>query len=167
MNDHTPAGPGDLTGGTAVVAGAGSGISGDNRNVAVVRRFLDQVVNGGRPELIDELWAPDLVWHGGSLGEMRGIDDYLNVMAASAGRAFDGMRLTIHEVIAAGDRVVVRFTNTGTQAGPFLGTPATGKRAEWLGIGIYTIRAGKIAEAWFAEDILAMLLQLGSFTLPA
>ena len=98
---------------------------------------------------------------------MRGIDDYLNVMAASAGRAFDGMRLTIHEVIAAGDRVVVRFTNTGTQAGPFLGTPATGKRAEWLGIGIYTIRAGKIAEAWFAEDILAMLLQLGSFTLPA
>src|ERR1035437_679343 len=93
MNDHKTARPGGLTRGTAAGAGAGSGISGDNRNVAVVRRFLDQVVNGGRPELIDELWAPDLVWHGGSLGEMRGIDDYLNVMAASAGPGVAGTRL--------------------------------------------------------------------------
>ncbi len=52
------------------------------------------------------------------------------------------------------------------QIGPFFGTPATGKSATWLGIGIYTIRDGKIAGAWFAEDILAMLFQLGTITLP-
>jgi predicted ester cyclase len=55
----------------------------------------------------------------------------------------------------------------GTHTGPFLGTPATGRRAEWVGIGIYTVRDGKITEAWFGEDILGMLFQLGAITLPA
>jgi predicted ester cyclase len=48
-----------------------------------------------------------------------------------------------------------------------MNTPATGKRAEWLGVGIYTVRDGRIAEAWFAEDILGMLLQLDAIALPA
>jgi predicted ester cyclase len=72
----------------------------------------------------------------------------------------------VHEVIADGNKVVVRFTNSGTQIGPFFGVPATGKSATWPGVGIYTIRDGKIAHAWFAEDILALLLQLGVTTLP-
>ncbi len=42
----------------------------DSRNVAIVRCFLDEVVNGGRQDLIDELWTTDMVWQGGSLGEM-------------------------------------------------------------------------------------------------
>ena len=74
------------------------------------------------------------------------------------------MHLTIHEVIAAAGKVVIRLTNSGTQAGPFLGIRATGKKAEWL--GIYAIREGKIADAWFAEDILGMMRQLGTITLP-
>jgi len=56
--------------------------------------------------------------------------------------------------------VVLRFTNSGTNVGPFMNRPATGKRAEWL--GIYTVRAGCITEGWFAEDILGLLLQLGA-----
>ena len=48
----------------------------------------------------------------------------------------------------------------------FLGTPPTGRHAEWLGIGIYTVTSGKISQAWFGEDVLAMLMQLGVITLP-
>jgi predicted ester cyclase len=70
-------------------------------------------------------------------------------------------------MITENDKVVVRFTNSGTHTGPFLGMPATGKHAEWLGVGIYTVGGGKITEAWFAEDILSMLLQLGTLTLPS
>ncbi len=138
----------------------------DSRNVAIVHCFLDEVVNDGRQNLIDELWTTDMVWQGGSLGEIRGIETYKQFMATNTAGAFANMHLSIHEVIAAGDKVVVRFTNSGTQIGPFFGTPATGKSATWLGIGIYTIRDRKIAGAWFAEDILAMLLQLGTITLP-
>jgi predicted ester cyclase len=47
-----------------------------------------------------------------------------------------------------------------------MGNPATGKHAEWLGIGIYTVRDGRIAEAWFAEDILGMLQQLDAVAPP-
>jgi NAD(P)-dependent dehydrogenase (short-subunit alcohol dehydrogenase family)/predicted ester cyclase len=135
--------------------------------VTVVRRFLTEVVNGGDLDAIDELWAEDLDWHGGSMGDIHGRTAYKQLMAANAAGAFTGMHLQEQEVIAAGDKVVVRFTNSGTQTGPFMGAPATGKHAEWLGIGIYTVTGGKITEAWFGEDILGMLLQLNAINLPS
>jgi predicted ester cyclase len=72
-----------------------------------------------------------------------------------------------HDVIAQRDEVVLRFTNSGTNIGPFMNTPPTDNRAEWLGIGIYTVHDAKITEAWFAEDILGMMLQLGAISLPS
>jgi hypothetical protein len=66
----------------------------------------------------------------------------------------------------AGNKVAVRFTNSGTQTGPFMGAPRTGKHAGWLGIGIYTVTCGKISEAWFGEDVLGMLVQLGIVNMP-
>jgi predicted ester cyclase len=61
---------------------------------------------------------------------------------------------------------VLRFTNSGINIGPFMGNPPTGKHAKWLGIGIYTIRDGRVAEAWFAEDILTVLTQLNLLLAP-
>lgn len=136
-------------------------------NIAVVRRFLDEVVNGGNLAVMDDLWAKDMIWRGGSLGEYHGIDAYKTFAAANAaGGAFAGMHLDIKQIIATGDTVVVLFTNSGTHIGPFLGNPATGKHAKWLGTGIYRIQHGKITEATFTEDILGMFLQLGITTLP-
>ena len=138
-----------------------------NADVAVVRRFIDEVINGGRLHLVDELWSKDLTWHGGSLGEVRGVVPYKEMLRAAASGAFSGMHLTVHDVVAADGKVAVRFTNSGTHTGPFMGAPATGKRAEWLGIAIYTVVDGKIADAWFGEDVLGMMLQLGVIQLPA
>lgn len=132
-------------------------------NVAVVERFLEQVVNKGHFELIDQLWAKSLVWHGASLGEIRGIDAYKKVMKSAAGSSFSDMHLDIKDIIASGDKVVVHFTNSGTNTGSFLGQPATGKHATWEGIGIYRMDNGKIAEAWFVEDILGQQQQLGNW----
>ena len=69
------------------------------------------------------------MWHGG----VHGIEDYRAMLTAARTGSFTGMELTVHELVAAGDQVVVRFTNSGTQDGPFLGLPATGEHAEWLG----------------------------------
>ncbi|MEU9885275.1 SDR family NAD(P)-dependent oxidoreductase [Sphaerisporangium sp. NPDC051011] len=135
--------------------------------VTVVRRFLDEVVNGGDLAAIDELWSEDLRWHGGSLGEVTGLSAFKEHLAASAAGAFTGMRLRVDEIIAVGDKVVVRFTNSGTHTGTFMGAPATGRHAQWLGIGIYTVTTGKISEAWFGEDALGILLQLGAVSLPS
>ena len=76
------------------------------------------------------------------------------------------MHLEIHEIIATGDKVVLRFTNSGTNVGPFLGNPPSGKRAQWLGIGIYTIHNGRITEGWFAEDVPSLLAQLDVLPAP-
>ena len=87
-------------------------------------------------------------------------------MTANATTAWSDMHLEIHEVIASGDKVVLRFTNSGTNVGAFMGNPPTGKHAEWLGIGIYTVRDGRITQGWFAEDILGLLIQLDVLPVP-
>ena len=136
--------------------------------VGVVKGFLAEVLNGGNLAALDEFWARDLAWHGGSLGEIRGLGAYRDfLMANTSGGAFSGMHLRIDDVVAEGAKVVVRFTNSGTHTGPFLGTPPTHRQAEWLGIGIYTVRQRRITEAWFSEDVLGLLQQLGVITLPA
>ena len=138
-----------------------------NPDVAIVRRVIDEVINEGKVDLADDFWSEDLTWHGGSLGEVRGLEAYKQMLRAASAGAFSGMHLTIHDIVAAAGKVAVRFTNSGTHTGPFLGAPATGNRAEWLGIAIYTVTGGKITDAWFGEDILGMLLQLGIVQLPA
>jgi acetyl esterase len=136
----------------------------EERNVAVVRRFIDDAVNGRAPEVIDQTWAEDMTWHGGSLGTFEGREAFKAFFANGAG-AFSDMHLDIHEVIAAGDKVVLRFTNSGTNTETFMGNPATGKHAEWLGIGIYTVHDERITNGWFAEDIARLLHQLDAINL--
>ena len=137
-----------------------------DRNVEVVRRFIDGWVNGGDPNAIDETWSEDMSWHGGSLGTYHGKDAFKQFTKANAAGAFADMHLEIHEVITHSNKVVARFTNSGTNIGPFLNNPPTGRYVEWLGIGIYTLRDGRITEGWFAEDILGMLIQLRAIAPP-
>jgi predicted ester cyclase len=132
----------------------------EEANVAVVRRFIEDVVNGGDLSVIAETWAEEMTWNGGSLGTFVGRDAYTAFMSANVTGAFEGMHLAVYDVIAHDDKVVLRFTNSGTNIGSFMGRPATNRHAEWLGIGIYTLRDGRITEGWFCEDILGMLQQL-------
>jgi predicted ester cyclase len=134
----------------------------ESDNVAVVRRFIDEVVNGGDLSVIRETWAENMTWHGGSLGTFKGLDAYTAFAAGNITGAFSDMHLEIHDVISRDDKVVLRFTNSGTNTGPFMGRAATGKHAQWLGIGIYTLRDGLIVDGWFTEDILGLTLQLGA-----
>lgn len=131
-------------------------------NIAVVTRFLTEVVNGGRIDIVDQLWARDMVWRGASMGEVHGIEAFRKGLEASVGGGFSGMHLDIKDIVADGDKVVVRFTNSGTNTGPFMGYGATGRHAEWEGIGIYRVVDGKIAEAWFVEDMLGLQRALGN-----
>ncbi|MBP2473443.1 putative ester cyclase [Crossiella equi] len=118
----------------------------------VVHRYLDEVVNGGNLDLLPELWAEDLVWQGGAYGTVVGLAAFQDVLSSRTHLPFTGCYLSVHETITAGEKVIVRFSNSGTHTGTFLGLAPTGRHLEWLGIGIYTVREGKIAEAYVAED---------------
>lgn len=68
---------------------------------------------------------------------------------------------TIDDVIAEGDKVVVRWTNAGTHVGEFAGIPATGGTFSIAGIDIYRVEGDLLAEHWHVVDQLSMLGQLG------
>jgi len=136
-------------------------------NITVVQGFIDTVLNGGDLSGLERYWTEDMVWRGGSLGEYHGLADFRKFAEANAAGAFSGMHLEPRRFLTDGDTVVALFTNSGVNTGPFMGMPATDKPAKWNGVGIYRIHDGKIAEATFVEDILAMLLQLGITSLPS
>jgi predicted ester cyclase len=79
--------------------------------------------------------------------------------------AFPDAQFTIEDMIGEGDKLVDRYTISGTHSRPFLGIPATGRQIHLAGISIVRISAGKIAERWAVTDQLGLLQQLGA--LPA
>jgi predicted ester cyclase len=76
--------------------------------------------------------------------------------------AFDGPQLAFHEVFSVGDRLVIRFTMTGTHNGDFMGVAATGKQIALPGITILHFAVGRCVERWSSADMLGLLVQLGA-----
>ena len=72
------------------------------------------------------------------------------------------MRFTIEDLIAEGDRVVVRWRWRATHAGTFNGHPATGKAVSNTGTVIYQLAGDKIVRAWLEADRLGVLQQIGA-----
>ncbi len=76
--------------------------------------------------------------------------------------AFPDRLIRVHELVAAGGRVAVRLTWTGTHRDDFAGIAATGRSVEVNGISVFLLRDGLIAEQWIEQDILALHQQLGA-----
>lgn len=76
--------------------------------------------------------------------------------------AFPDFHVTMHAVFAEGDKVVTRWTATGTQEGELLGIPASGRQVMFDGITIYRLADGKVAETWWAYDALGVVQQITS-----
>jgi ketosteroid isomerase-like protein len=120
-------------------------------NKATVRRLIAEVLNGGRLEVIDELYAPELA---------PAARRWITPFRAS----FPDVRMEIVELIAEGDKVVGRFTCSATHLGEWLGHAATGRRFERVDeVAIFQLRDGRIVHAWSLEDNLGRLQQRGLF----
>jgi predicted ester cyclase len=77
-------------------------------------------------------------------------------------RAFPDFDETIDDIVAEGDKVVIRVTCRGTHKGEFLGISPTGKKVAYTGIAIHRISEGKIIESWGVVDMLSLMQQLGA-----
>ena len=141
----------------------GGAVSTDD-NKDVVSRFYEDVLNSADFDALDELAVADYEEHDPLPGQGEGREG-LRDRARTLVHAFSP-QFTIEDVIAEGDRVVVRWTNSGTHSGDFLGIPATGRTVSFAGIDIYRVEDGKLAEHWHVVDQLSMLIQLGVVTLP-
>ncbi len=134
-------------------------------STAVVRRFLDEVISRGNMAALDETCAPDLIWHGGSVGEFRSREEFKQGVSPFFS-AFPDLRVTADDVLSEGDKVVCRYTWDGTHRGDFFGVPATSRRVTVSGMSVYRVAGGKIVEEWWLEDLLGLMQQLGAIPAP-
>jgi len=80
--------------------------------------------------------------------------------------AFPDLQISIDELLAVEDKVIGRFTFTGTHEGELMGLPPTGRRISVRQIAIYRIEDGKVVEEWEVSDQLGLMQQLGALPSP-
>jgi len=133
-------------------------------NAALVRRFYD-AYNHNRAEDYLELCSPDYICRMGATEKMEGLAANLEAEAYFR-TAFSDAHWEIEDLIAAGDKVVVRRTWRLTHTGPFDGQAPTGRTLTGTGIDIFLIRDGKLVEQWSESDNLSFMQQLGALPAP-
>jgi steroid delta-isomerase-like uncharacterized protein len=131
-------------------------------NKAAARRFYEEVINGRDLDVIDELVTSDTVDHTFSSPGVEATKQFFSMLH----QAFPDLHAEVHDVIAEGDLVAARVTNSGTHQGDFVGIPATGRQARVTGVDFFRMRDGKQAEHWGGPDMASLLQQLGVMPAP-
>jgi predicted ester cyclase len=116
---------------------------------AAVRRFVDEAVNAGADEVVDELFTPETA---------RWVRDWFGAFRGS----FPDMRMELVELVAEGDTVVGRFKCSATHLGDWRGNAPTGRRFEAVDeVYFFSFSGERIAALWGIEDTLDRFRQLG------
>jgi steroid delta-isomerase-like uncharacterized protein len=137
-------------------------------NKEIVRRFYEEVFNQRNVDAIDELVHPEFVNHDPTPVASRdpeSMKQFIHTMT----QAFPDHHHAIEDLIAEGDKVVMRCTLTATHHGLFPGfleMPPTGKSICQRQIHILRVRDGKVAEHRVVRDDLMMMQQLGLIPQP-
>ncbi|OFX16893.1 hypothetical protein A3K71_01720 [archaeon RBG_16_50_20] len=121
---------------------------------------MEEVLNKGNMQAVDELIAPNFVEHNPFPGQAPGVEGLKQAMVALR-QAFPDLHVTVDEMLSDGDKVVIRSTMKGTHKGNFMNIPATGKQMSVEGIDILRISNGRAVEHWGVTDNLTMMQQLG------
>ena len=135
------------------------------QNKAAFRAVPEQLINTGNLAAADQYFAHDFVDHTSPPGIPAGLAGFKTYITMLRG-AFPDLHITVEDVVAEGEKVVIRTTTHGTMQGDFLGMKATGKTATWTEMHIARFAGGKVAEHWATIDRLGMLQQLGLAATP-
>ena len=140
----------------------------EGQREALAHRFhttFSSVVAGSEvlplnPPATDEILAAEFVAHVNGQ-ELQGVEAW-RLTANAYQVALPNARLTHHEVVVAGDRVVIRYSGEATQTGPLGDIPPSGKPVHWEGLDLFHLLDGKIIEAWVEIDMLSFMQQIGA-----
>jgi len=134
-------------------------------NVEIARDYTRRVFNAHEPELAAEFVTPDVKWHGGTLGTVEGVENLVGLLRGFIG-ALPDLNAQEQDIVAGGDTVALRFVVEATHKGELLGIAPTGRRVRWDAVDVYRLKDGKISEEWAADDLTAILHQVGAYTPP-
>lgn len=129
------------------------------QNEALMRAFIERVVNQGDYAFLEDSLHPDYVYRAPDQ-ELRGVDA-IRALFETYRSAFPDLYLAIDRLLAAEDQVAVAFTLTGTHEGGFLGIEPTGNPMSINGTLFSRIQEGRIVEEWEVVDQFSLLAQLG------
>lgn len=121
-----------------------------------VTAFYDRVWNRIDNTAIPELFQPDFTFRG-SLGPTTTGHAAFAAYVDMVTGALEGYQCTIRDLISEGDRAFARMYFEGIHRGPFMGFAPTGKRVEWAGAALFTLKDGKIADLWVLGDIHGLI----------
>ena len=127
---------------------------------AVVRRFYEEMNNDRKLELAPDLFTSDHKFHDPQIPNVAEGPDGVVATVKVYQEGVEG-HWEIEELFSAGDRVVVRWTGSGTHVAELNGIPPTGKKIKVDAIAIHRMAGGKIAETHEVWDTLGFLQQLG------
>jgi predicted ester cyclase len=127
-------------------------------NKQLYRSYIEEVWNKRNPSIADRYLAVNLIEHNQHLPSgLGGRKQFVTAVLAG----FSDYHAEIQDVLADGDKVVARVLWTGTQDGPFLGRPATGKKLRFSTADFFRIENGKFVEHWDVVDSLPRAIALG------
>ncbi len=127
----------------------------------IVTRVIEEALNRGDLRAVDEFVGADALDHEELPVRTGSVRGDLKTWFARLRGAFPDYHSTIEDLVAEGDRVVVRQTVTGTHRGAFMGIEPTGRRVRFEAIDIFRVRDGRIVEHWGLSDSAALAAQLG------
>ncbi|MGH2388510.1 MAG: ester cyclase [Chloroflexota bacterium] len=127
-----------------------------DRNIALVRRLVEEACNEGDLTVLDELLpsaaSPDAPPRPNAARLRRSLLEFR--------AAVPDARWRIEEQIAERDRVMIRFSVRGTFSGALLGLAPPGRPATVRGVVIARFARGRLVDVWLQADLLGLLQQL-------
>ena len=130
------------------------------KNKAIAHRWNNEIWNKGNIDLIDELFADNFVSYYPSFPPSD--RESYKQWAIMEFAAFADIHCTIEDLVAEGDKVVIRWNWRGTHSkGKYMEIAPTGKQVTITGITILRIEGSKIVEEWGNSDELGKMQQLG------
>ena len=149
---------------TGYAWGAPSEVTGDPgepaANTALVLYVVEKFWNQKNVNVLTETHSPDSIGHNPVMPVNPLPFDLYKQACLLHIAAFPDMKVTTDDIIAEGDKVVIRWTVTGTHQGELMGIPASGKQVTWSGMTIYRFADGKIVESWWSYDAMGMMQQI-------
>jgi len=128
-------------------------------NKQFMAHFVEEVLNKKNLSAIDDIVAENFLEHIPFPGQGPGREGLRDIVVVFI-TAFPDLHWDIDEQIAEGEKVVTRFTMTGTHHGDFMGIPPTGRSVNVWGIVIDVVRNGLFSESRIILDSPALIQQL-------
>jgi steroid delta-isomerase-like uncharacterized protein len=130
-------------------------------NKVVARRYFEEIVNERRLDVLEEIVAEDAIDEARAFSGGSGNRDDFRQHALWLWENVQDVKVTVTDLVAEDDRVVVYWRIEGIHKGTIFGVPGTGKAFTGNSISTITFQDGKVVRYTVLPDRLGIIEQLG------